>query len=398
MATADAPPADPESKHGDRSNRATGPLLRERGLLAAVTAFWLVIGAVSWLLDYAISFGNPEGHVTLGRAAARWVYAGLWWIASILGIWLADTFTVQSWRQNPRMLFHAITGAVIAIAWSVLAYYINLAIIPGWRPEGVGRMINTTSMMTWFFYTGLILLAHAVIYAREYRTRELQALRAAHLATEAELQALKMQLQPHFLFNALNSVSTLMHRDLSAANEMLVLVSDMLERSLKRVRTQQVALAEELKSAELFLQIEQVRFQDRLSVIWNVEPGIEEALVPHMLLQPIIDNSLRHGIQAKAGKGLIEISARRAADKLSLEVRDDGRGLGESGGEAGFGIGLSVTRERLSKLYGPNHSFILMDAPGGGALVRISIPYVRGENAGLQEMTHAETDPSTDRR
>jgi LytS/YehU family sensor histidine kinase len=183
-----------------------------------------------------------------------------------------------------------------------------------------------------------------------------------------------------------------------AANEMLGLVAEMLARGLERVRTQEVTLAEEIKTAELFLQIEQVRFQDRLSVTWKVDPDVEEALVPHMLLQPIVDNSLRHGIQARAGRGHIEISAHRQGERLSLEVRDDGRGLSEAGGEAGFGIGLSVTRERLSKLYGRDHSFVLKDAPGGGALVRITIPYISGEQERLQEATYVQTDPGADRR
>src|SRR5690606_23174808 len=141
----------------------------------------------------------------------------------------------------------------------------------------------------------------------------------------------------------------------------------------------------------------QVRFQDRLSVVWNVDPDVEGALVPHMLLQPIIDNSLRHGIQAKAGRGTIEISAGRKADTLTLQVREDGRGLSESGGETGFGIGLSVTRERLLKLYGRKHSFALEDVPAGGALVRITIPYIDGEGTTAQEAAHAQTDSSSDR-
>src|SRR5690606_35029622 len=243
------------------------------------------------------------------------------------------------WREYPRMLFHAVAGAAISVAWAVVAYYINLAIIPGRRPEGVQKMSNTTSMMMWFIYAGLVILAHTLIYAREYRIREVRALRAAQLATEAELQALKMQLQPHLLFNALNSISTLMHRDVRAANEMLALVAEMLERGLHRVWTQEVTLAEEVKTAELFLQIEQVRFQDRLSVVWSVDPDVEEALVPHMLLQPIIDNSLRHGIQAKAGRGTIEISARRQGDRPSRQVTDDGRGPSRPGGEAAAGSG-----------------------------------------------------------
>lgn len=379
------------------ADRATGPLLRERSLIGVITLFWATVGGVSWLLSYVLSFGSPAGPVTLGRAAARWVYAVLWWVATIVAIWLADTFTVRGWRQYPWMLFHAVAGAVVALLWSISAYYINLAIIPGWRPEGVWKMVNTTSLSTWFFYTGLIALVHAVVYAREYRAREIKALQAAHLSTEAQLQALKLQLQPHFLFNALNSISALMHRDVRAADEMLALVAEMLERGLKRVRTQEVTLAEEVKTAELFLQIEQVRFQDRLSVVWKVDPSVEEAMVPHMLLQPIVDNSLRHGIQSRAGRGRIEISAYREGEQLSLEIRDDGRGLSGSGGEAGFGIGLSVTRERLSKLYGRKHSFILMDAPGGGALVRITIPYISSEQEPLQEATYVQTDPGADR-
>ncbi|MQA91094.1 MAG: hypothetical protein GEU90_12795 [Gemmatimonas sp.] len=378
-------------------DRATGPLLRDRGNLALVTAFWIVVGVVSWVVEFAISYVDPEGPISLARAATRWVYAVLWWIASLAGIWLADTFTVRSWRNYPRMLFHAVTGAVISVAWAIAAYYINVAIIPGWIPQGVGRMINTTSLMTWWFYTALILLTHAVIYAREYRNREVQALKAANLATESELQALKAQLQPHFLFNALNSISALMHRDVRAANEMLAMVAEMLERGLRRVRTQEVTLAEEVRTAELFVQIERLRFRDRLSVVWDVDADVEGALVPHMLLQPIIDNSLRHGIQAKAGQGRVEISARREGEQLDVQVRDDGRGLSGSGGEAGFGIGLSVTRERLSKLYGRNHSFILRDAPGGGAEVRIRIPYIGGARNRPRESTHVETDPGGDR-
>lgn len=375
------------------AKRQSGPLLSERGVLAAITAFWIVIGGVSWILEYVLSFSDPAGPFTLGRAAARWVYAGLWWLASVLGFWLSDAVTVWSWRQYPKMVFHAVAGALVAVAWSASAYYINLAVIPGWRPEGVARMINTTGMMTWFIYTGLVCLAHAVIHAREYQTREMKALEAAKLATEAELHALKMQLQPHFLFNALNSVSALMHKDVRAASEMLALVGEMLERSLRRVRAQEVTLAEEIRTAELFLQIEQVRFQDRLSVTWNVDPQVRSALVPHMLLQPIIDNALRHGIRAHAGPGRIEISASRNGQHLDLELWDNGPGPSRGTADSGFGIGLSVTRERLTKLYGQSHSFSLSDAPEGGALVRISMPLRPADEQLSQEVTDVHAHP-----
>lgn len=380
-----------------RDGRTTGPLLQEPGVLVVLTGFWFVVGLVSWLAEYAISFGDPEGPITLGRASARWVYAGLWWLASVVGIWLTDTITVWSWRQYRRILFHAVAGAVVSLSWSVSAYYVNLAVIPGWEPQGVGRMINTTSMMTWFFYTSLVGFSHAVIHAREYRTREIEALKAAHRATEAELRALKLQLDPHFLFNALNSISALMHRDVRAANEMLVLVAELLERTLRSAQTQEVTLAEEVQTAELFLEIEKVRFQDRLSVTWDVDPSVLSARVPHMLLQPILDNAVRYGIEAHTGRRRIEISARRIRDRLDIRIRDHGPGFSSSAGNAGLGIGISVTRDRLAKLYGRDHAFDLSDADDGGALVQVSIPYLSRGAASSQEAPYVKADPGIDR-
>ncbi len=356
--------------------RVSPPLLRERGFVVAITLFWIVVGGVSYVFELMLSFADPDGPMTLGRAATRWVYAVLWWVATIAGIWLADTLTVRSWRHYPLMVFHAVAGASIAVLWSVAAYYINVAIIPGWRPEGVVRMVRTTSMMTWFFYTGLICLVHAVIYAREYRTREINALRAAHLATVAQLQTLKMQLQPHFLFNVLNSISTLMHRDVSAANDMLVIVAEVLRRGFQRVRTQEVTLSEEVRTAELYLQIERIRFQDRLAVEWEIDVGVEGALVPHMILQPVIENAVKHGLEADSNRRRLAIRARRIRDELELEVRDYGPGPSGVGTSSGLGIGLSLTRDRLYHLYGEAGSFRLSDAQGGGGLVRISIPFV----------------------
>ena len=189
-----------------------------------------------------------------------------------------------------------------------------------------------------------------------------------------------------------------MNRDVKLANEMLVMVAEMLRRGLDQVRTQEVTLAEEVGTAELYLQIEQIRFGDRLSVVWRIDPDVKDALVPHMLLQPIIENAVRHGIETRSRAGRVEISALPRGRQLQLEVRDDGQGFSQSSRQGGLGIGLSVTRERLKQLYGGDHSFDLTNAADGGDLVRISITLIRSSGKSSQkEEVYVQTDPRSDR-
>jgi LytS/YehU family sensor histidine kinase len=268
-------------------------------------------------------------------------------------------------------------GVVVGVTWAVLAYNVNLAIIPGWEPMGTWTMVNTTFGTTYFYYIGMLALAHGIIFAREHHAREVAALEEARASVEAQLHVLKMELQPHFLFNTLHAISALMHRDVKTANEMLVLLADMLDSALQTVRDQEVTLEEELKTLKLYMQIQQIRFGDRLHVDYAVDPEALGARVPHLIFQPLVENAVKHGIADRAAGGQVEVSAQVSDQRLHLAVQDDGPGLCDT--HPTYGIGLSNTQERLSYLYGEGHRFELRDAPGGGVRAMVTIPLSKGD-------------------
>ncbi|HMV49826.1 MAG TPA: histidine kinase, partial [Blastocatellia bacterium] len=191
------------------------------------------------------------------------------------------------------------------------------------------------------------------------------------------LQALKMQLQPHFLFNTLNSISALQLTDVETANRMTARLGDFLRLTLDNAGTQEVTLRQEMEFLRGYLEIEQLRFQERLQVTFDLTPEALEARVPNLILQPIVENSIRHGIAPVSEAGRIEVRAARQNGHLELSVRDDGPGIvaGESGKD---GIGLANTRSRLQQLYGDAHRLDIENAAGGGLLVKMTIPFVVG--------------------
>jgi signal transduction histidine kinase len=240
-------------------------------------------------------------------------------------------------------------------------------------------------MMT---YWAVIGLSHALDFHRESQERELTS---AHLQTrlaEANLQALQRQLHPHFLFNTLHTISALMHRDTEAADAMLERLSDLLRLTLDRVGTQQVCLKDELDFIDKYVEIERARFGDRLRVVVDVDPGILDASVPNLLLQPLVENAVRHGIAPKVGGGTVQIVARREGDRLQLIVRDNGFGLPADTLQAfNKGVGVSNTRSRLEHLFGDRHRFEFQRPQGGGLAVTIEIPFsMVGESPGASPM------------
>ena len=221
---------------------------------------------------------------------------------------------------------------------------------------------------------GFLGLGFTVAYAVGAQARELSVSRLENELAQARLQALQAQLHPHFLFNAFNSIAALMHRDVDAADRMLSRLGELLRRVLRRSSVQFVTLQEELEFIELYLEIERTRFGERLQVSFEVDDEARGAVVPHLLLQPLVENAVRHGIAPIASGGRLEISALPEGDALCIEVRDSGRGLPRGWTPAKVGVGLTNVRTRLEHLYGARHTFRIESPPGGGVRVRIRIP------------------------
>jgi LytS/YehU family sensor histidine kinase len=245
-------------------------------------------------------------------------------------------------------------------------------------------------MMTYWTIVGL---SHAVLYYRESKDR---ALRTAQLETrlvEAQLKTLQQQLHPHFLFNTLHAISALMHRDVEAADRTLTRLSDLLRLTLESIGQPEIPLQAELDFLTKYLQIEQTRFADRLIVRFEVQPEALDTLVPNLILQPLVENAIKHGVAKKVGPGHIDISARREGDKLRMEVRDDG--MSEDALTAlQKGIGVSTTRARLQHLFGADYRFEFHRQPTGLSVV-VAIPWqtevgAMAEQASRTGGTHLE--------
>ena len=220
-----------------------------------------------------------------------------------------------------------------------------------------------------FDYLLILIIVQAIIYFREVQEREFRL-------QQAELQTLKTQLHPHFLFNTLNAVSSLVASSPRAAQTTIAQLSDLLRLSLKDNRTQEIPLKDEVDFLRKYVQIQQTLLQERLEVEWEIAPETLDAMVPSLMLQPLVENSIRHGIAPKENGGFIKIIAERQNGMLALDLIDDGLGLssGKSSNE-GSGIGLTNTQTRLQYLYGDAHEFALSERAGGGAAVKIKIPF-----------------------
>jgi hypothetical protein len=228
------------------------------------------------------------------------------------------------------------------------------------------------TLMTYLFLVGL---AHALEYRRQSERR---ALDAAHLETrlvEAQLQSLQRQLQPHFLFNTLNAISGLMRTDVNAADRMMDGLGDLLRITLRSAHVQEVPLKDELEMLQKYLDIEQVRFGSRLTVTMRIEPETLSALVPNFLLQPLVENAVRHGIAPHARPGRIDIRTAREDSRLTIAIRDSGNGVATHYlALLNTGVGLTNTRARLERLYRSEHAFVFSN--DGGFCVTVSIPFI----------------------
>lgn len=245
--------------------------------------------------------------------------------------------------------------------------------------EGLSRAAMGESHLNVLFYIGVLIAAIALDLQQQARDRELRSRELEAQLAQAQIMALRMQLNPHFLFNTLNTIAMLVREsDNDRAVRMLAGLGSLLRHVLEDIGRQQVPLSEELEFIQRYLDIEGLRFEDRLRVRIDVEPGLFDTLVPNLILQPLVENAIRHGIARRGTAGHVRITATRDHDRISLSVRDDGPGLGEdaaSGGKAG--VGLENTRARLHRLYGAEGQLKVKDADGGGVMAVVSFPLER---------------------
>ena len=297
-------------------------------------------------------------------------------------IWLCSRLRLEIGRRLRWFLAHMAGALVFAFAHVSFVSWLEAGEISVQTGQVLtfgylfGKLLISYTLSDIFKYWIIVLGCLGWHYYKAFRERERQAAALATELVQARLQALRMQINPHFLFNTLNTISALIHDNPDAADRMVVRLSDLLRRTLDRGDVQEVPLREELDFLRAYLEIEQMRFPDRLTVTYDIEPKTNELLVPHLILQPLVENALRHGIMPREEAGRIEISAHLAdGEHLELKVRDNGNGLAPANGTPEReGIGLKNVRSRLAELYGGAQEFTLGNAAGGGVEARIRIP------------------------
>ena len=294
--------------------------------------------------------------------------------------WLGRRFRFdrRGWQQ--ALLVHVPASLVITT--------LHLVLVGTWRwyLQGVrgGDPEWSTTIVDAFFrtvdqelpvYWALIGLQHAVDYYRQARAKEVRSARLETRLMASQLQALQQQLHPHFLFNTLHAISTLVHRDPDRADLMIERLSDLLRVTLRKVGVQEVELAEELEYLRAYLDIEQIHFGSRLRIEYRIDAAAMDVLVPTLILQPLVENAIRHGLEPMLRPGTLSVEAQADGDTLWLRVRDDGAGMPKNWRREG--VGLTNTRSRIDRLYGEAAALTIRENPGGGVLVDIYLPLRR---------------------
>ena len=316
-----------------------------------------------------------------------WLICGYLWAAlTPVALLLARRFPLEKELIVRRVALHLLFGVLLSLL-QLVAYNFVFNTLVHRSSDSLFPLGPFQDVLVGQFHFNLLLycvlvgLYQTFDYYRRFREREQRAtqleVEAAQLETQltrAQLDALKMQLHPHFLFNTLNTISVLMEEDVGAANEMLLRLSDLLRAALKNNEAHEVTLEEELQFLEKYLQIEQARFQDRLKVRIDPAPETLTAYLPNLILQPLVENAIRHAVAPRATETLIEIRSHKHDGHLHLSVSDNGEGMMDHATPTN-GIGLRNTRARLEKLYGSNQDFRLETASGGGVHISIIIPF-----------------------
>lgn len=292
------------------------------------------------------------------------------------------------------LLIHLLASGLFSlfhVAFYALAYQLALifgvdGIPPVSYPERFQRLLSAYLHFCLMSYWGILAVAYAVNYYRAFQERKVRAAQLETSLLQSHLQILTMQLHPHFLFNTLNTISELVHEDAEAADKMIALLSGLLRISLETTGLQQITLKRELDFLQKYLDIQKIRFAERLTIDIKIEPETYDALVPSMFLQPLVENAIFYAIAPREAGGRIEIVSERKNNKLYLKIEDDGQTL-KPNEKIVFqeGLGIKNTRERLERLYGEVQTLNFTASAGGGLVVKIEIPFVEDFNGGKEQ-------------
>ena len=344
---------------------------------------WLVV-SIAWVVPATLAvlqafaqhrLGNWDGQLSriLLFEFFDWLLYGA---LTPIVFYLARRFPLERPRLASRLAIHLLAAWFNCVLWA------SGGTVLRWIIFSEPGALTTKGFIGWFFtslpfgvavYFAVLGIEHAIFYFRQARERENQAARLSAQLAEARLGALRMQIKPHFLLNSLNAILVLVRdKDHGTATRVLEELGEILRQVLRTERPEQVTLKEETEFLRRYLAIEQVRFPDRLRVEFRVSPEVMRAAVPDFILQPLVENAVRHGIAERVEAGQITITAVRTGDDLVLTVEDDGPGFPA---EKPTGLGLANTRERLKVLYGERGTLRLDARPGGGTIAIIRIPY-----------------------
>lgn len=369
-----------QSLHGDATTpgRTASPnrlsfSLRHWHIWAVSLAFWTVYATIDTAGSFAIF--ALRGQRVSSMDVIVWNFAEAYvWVVFTPVIWAITQrfeFTGKRWKES--LAIHVLLGLAIMvfISWLFLTSMDSLDWGGILTPFPNRLMSLALQDLPRYFVT--VAVAQMVLYYTASREHEAESAKLETSLAEARLQILRSQIEPHFLFNTLNSIAALATQDPSAAERMTLQLADLLRVSLDCARSQEIPLRQELEFLQSYLEIQQMRFRDRLTIHMNVAPDLLSVPVPSLILQPLVENAIRHGIAKSAGPGYIRITAARENGYIKLDIDDNGAGMCD-GGELHEGVGLSNTRARLKQLYGLRHRFRVECPDGRGWRVTLAVP------------------------
>jgi two-component system LytT family sensor kinase len=363
----------------------------KRRELVLIAGFWTFMGvliAANRLVDLRGGFRAPPASAA---AALAFVECYFWALLTPLIFSLASRFSGERVGKVRRIVVFLAVGAVVAVVVANVMNLVRDALLPPPPPRRLptgsfasrSRFLGLLGPPLWalndfIIYMGVLAAGLARDFSLRYRARQQEAVALRAQLAEARLDALRRQLDPHFLFNTLHAVSSLVERDPRGVRRMISRLSDLLRHSIEGAADQEIELEEELELLERYLDIMRIRFQGRLEVEVHVAPDARDAMVPNLMLQPIVENAIRHGVSRVDGVGRISIDVARENGNVLLRVRDNGPGpdvTTDAPSDEPGGVGIRNTVERLHELYGNAGSFTLTPAPEGGTVAEIRIPY-----------------------